>query len=379
MSFFITAHAWKSAVHADIIEKGIEILKKDGFDDAYAFYAPSLDIMTKAVQQPDRQGDTDKGRGYHYYNAKDVNGNKLALSSSGYYRSGKNLLSVPSYTRSARSIFEDNYQLALSFYAMGGTVNLWNSLEYAARCVHMISDLCCTPHTTDLTLTSKYSGRHKQFEFRANDIFSMFTADHGDSEIYEEYGRCETAGENFNLIAEISASFYDTVVHAELDIELDSVIEQMLLLAQKHTAAFLLKFYNDINSANDAIVPSGSYRLINVKHSAALFYWGLYSGFATSPHGIERDIFLVRFSLSRSGYYEIYFAESGERVTLAKNKSARERSYGFKIAKTPLGYRLLSSLSGYTKALAANAIGDVGMAVYDPDNKAHHWIIERVK
>lgn len=378
MSFFITAHAWKSATHADIMEKGIEVLKNDGFADAYDFYYRYLAVMIASAQKPDRQGDIDKGRGFHYYNAKDVGGRKQKQSSAGYYRSGKNVFSSPAFSRSARTIFEDDYQLALSFFAMGGEQNTEKAMEYTARCVHMISDLCCTPHTTDLTLTSRYSSRHKRFEFRANDIFSMFTAAHGDKEIYEEYQRCETAGENFNLIAEISASFYDTVVHAEQGSALDSVIEQMLLLAHKHTAAFLLKLYNDIHTENDALVPSETYRLINAKHSAAFIAGSFCSGYAASPYMLDQVSSLVRFSVNTSGYYEICFAESGERVTLAKSKSTREKPYGFKIAKTPNGYRLLSSLSGFTKALAANIIGDVGMAVYDPDNKAHHWHIEKV-
>lgn len=378
----VTAYAWKGVAHADIFGKGLEILKNDCHNDAYEFYSRYHDVMTDSSMAPDRQGDMDKGSGYHYYNIKDVNGKEQRRSAAGYYRSGKNTMKAPVYSRSARSIFEDNYQLALSFFAMGGETNIVRSMEYVGRCVHMISDICCTPHTTDLTLTSKYSGKHKRYEDRANDVFAMFTASHCDKDIYDEYERCETAGENFNLIAEISASYYDTVVHAELIYGLDAVIKQMLMLAQQHVAAFLLRFYNNIHSDTfiaSAIVPTATYRLINAAHLGALICDKRYpSGFGISSEEKNMDSSLVKLSVNQAGYYEISFIESGKHVNLAKSKSQRDKSYGFKIAKSVNGFRLLSSVSGYTKALAAGRSGGAGMAKYDPDSKAQHWILERV-
>ena len=226
----IIAYAWKSPTHADIVSKALVILDNDGYSEQHDFFAAYADILTEYATVPDRKGDTDKGKGYHYYCVKNVHGRRAQPSDSGYYKSGKNATTPSRYSRSARSIFEDDYQLALTFFASGGAENIALAMQFVGRCMHMISDVCCTPHTTDLTLTSSKSGRHKLFEQYALDIYQRFHAKNGIKSIYSKHISESTVGEHMNDLAAMSAEYYDILIKAKKPTVLDSAIENMLCL-----------------------------------------------------------------------------------------------------------------------------------------------------
>lgn len=374
----IKAYAWKGNTHTDIADKGIDLLRKDGYAEEFVYFDKYRSVIVNYSAVPDQKGDMDKGKGYHYYCAKNIKGKKVPLSKSGYYKSGNNFMARASYSRTARSIFEDNYQLALTFFARNNEESVLKAMEFVGRCVHMISDVCCTPHTTDLTLTSKYSGRHKLFEYRAREIYQDFTAENGDESIYCSHMRQKNVGEVMNGLAAASAEYYGKLMNTKDPDELDGAIGQLLILAQKNTAAFLLRLYKDISQGEIALVSDRVYRLKNV---AAQKYLrtnkGSAAGYCLSKNRSENTLF--RLTADNDGYYVLTAcaADNKDQSLCLMKKCSENEQYGFKIGRAAVGYRLLTSASKFKNAVAASPNGRIYSKLYDPDDPMQHWIFEK--
>ena len=364
----IIAYAWKSPTHADIVSKALEILDNDGYREQHAFFAAYADILTEYATVPDRKGDTDKGKGYHYYCAKNVHGKRAVPTDSGYYKSGKNATTPSRYSRSARSIFEDDYQLALTFFASGGVENFAISMQFVGRCMHMISDVCCTPHTTDLTLTSSKSGRHKLFEQYARDIYQRFHAKNGFDSIYSKHFEESTVGEHMNDLAAMSAEYYDILIKAKKPTELDSAIENMLCLAQRSCAAFLLRFYKDAANKELALQNGKTYYLRSAANGRYLSSKGCFKSGVSLSKTAEKLI----LTANAQGFYELAF-ENGYKLSLAKKKEAQ---YELKIGKSANGYRILTGTSRFINAVTGANNGCVYSKQYDPDDLFQCWYFE---
>lgn len=367
----IIAYAWKSPTHADIVSKALEILDNDGYREQHDFFAAYADILTEYATVPDRKGDTDKGKGYHYYCAKNVHGKRAVPTESGYYKSGKNATAPARYSRSARSIFEDEYQLALTFYALGGAENIAVSMQYVGRCMHMISDVCCTPHTTDLTLTSSKSGRHKLFEQYARDIYPRFHAQNGFDSIYSRHLEESIVGEHMNDLAAMSAGYYDLLIKARKPVVLDSAIENMLCLAQRSCAAFLLRFYKDSANKELALQSGKKYYIRSAANGRYLSSKGCFKSGVSLSQTAEKLI----LTANSQGFYELEF-ESGCKLSLAKIQSAMNE---LKIGKSANGYRILTGTSHFINAVTGAKNGCVYSRLYDPDDLFQCWIFEKTE
>ncbi len=368
----IIAYAWKSPTHADIVSKSLEILANDGYREQHDFFAAYADILTEYATVPDRKGDTDKGKGYHYYCAKNVHGKRAVPTDSGYYKSGKNATTPSRYSRSARSIFEDDYQLALTFFASGGAENIALSMQFVGRCMHMISDVCCTPHTTDLTLTSSKSGRHKLFEQYARDIYPRFHAQSGFDSIYSKHLEENTVGEHMNDLAAMSAEYYDILIKAKKPTELDSAIENMLCLAQRRCAAFLLRFYKDAANKELALQNGKTYYVRSAANGRYLSCGGCFKSGVSLSKTAEKLI----LTANEQGFYELEFVDSGCKLSLAKKQNSQCK---LKIGKSANGYRILTGTSHYINAITGAKNGCVYSKQYDPDNLFQCWYFEAAK
>ncbi len=360
----IKAHAWKSDTHSFIAQNALAILKNDGKAEAYDILSLHAADLLRGATCPDYKGDTDKGHGFHYYCARDMRGKKLELSESGYYKSGKNITSDSAFSRSARTIFEDNYQAALSFYAGGNTHKF---VEFAGRCVHMLSDVCCPPHTSNLTLTSVYARRHKQFEDHAKEIFHRYSADSCEPGIYERFEEGGFGGV-FNELAVKSSDHYDSIVFAKNPDGLDCIIEEMLITAQKNCAAMLERLCRDAVTGK-CIICGEHYCIKNAKTGRYICKGGRI-GLQT----LEKPANVAVFSLDDDGVFNIRL--DGERLTLMKRPSGEDFCYGIKIGNTACGYRLTTAASGYSKAVTVAGSGELCTAIYDPDDISQHWSIE---
>lgn len=378
------AYAWKSSTHEHIAMKALELLSIDGYNEAYSFYSPYRETLAVFTQKPDYKGDVDKGKGWHYYCVTDVNGKKLPSSKNGYLKSGKNLLSTARYSRNARSIFEDNYQSALTFYRLG---NIEKSIEFVARCVHMVADVGCTPHTTNLTLTSVQNSKHKRYEYYTSGVFEKYFADKGDGEVYNLFLSDDCFGDCFNELSRKSASDYDTVVNALGEDDLCETVERSLCVAQQYVAAFLLRFYNDSVSSDRGLLSGSRYIVRNAKS-------GEYICAAISDNerfvycytdDDREDASVLTLRISGDGSYTLVCDEA--KLPLAsrpfikpKDKNAAPKDIiHFKIALTPNGYRITSCDSKYQKALSQSKLDDmIIFQYYNPDDLSQHWILEKV-
>ncbi len=378
------AYAWKSSTHSHIAMKGVDLLAVDGYNDAYSFYDEYRNTIAEYTQKPDYKGDIDKGKGWHYYCVTDVNGDMLPKSQSGYRKSGKNFLSSSKYSRTARSIFEDNYQSALTFYRLGKTEK---SMQFVARCVHMIADVGCTPHTTNLTLTSIHNSKHKRYEYYTSGIFEKCCAPLGDDSVYQLFLEDKYFGECFNELSQKSAKDYDVVVNAATEEDLSITVERALCVAQQYVAGFLLRFYNDATSTNCGLLNGGNYIIKNAQNGEYL---------RVDITDNERFVYCytdddrehaTKFTLriSEDGSYVLVCKScklplSSRPFVKPKDKNAAPKDIiHFKIAVTPNGYRLTSRDSRYLKVLSLSSLDDMTVtSSYNPDELSQHWYIERV-
>lgn len=376
------AYAWKSPTHEYIALKAIELLKIDGYIDAYELYSKYEDTIASHTQKPDYKGDFDKGKGWHYYCVTDVHGNVQKASQSGYRMSGKNLLSPSRYCRTARTIFEDNYQSALTFYKAG---DIEKAMQFVARCVHMIADIGCTPHTTNLTLTSVMNSKHKRYEYHTSSVFTRFEAKHGDADVYDMFMKDNLFGDCLNTLSDISANSYDTVVKAPEESLLDETIENAVCLAQQYVAGFLVRFYTDAINGKVNLLDGGRYYIRNVQTGKYLSVLMTRSGKAYNCHlanakrvtqSLENCSAFI-CSINDDGSY-IFTAENN-RILSAKPYTVSEQkklSFGFKAGETPNGFRLSDKLSSYNAVLCVEE-DKLALKAYNPDELSHHWVFEK--
>ena len=156
------------SVHKTLVYRALSLLLSH-YPDAGNFYVPLTDIIISNVCRPDSTGDYEKGKGRHYYCAA----NSLCIKkhpSGGYYKNG-----IGKYAKSARSMFEEDYTMALTMYKAGFKEN---AAEYLARAIHMLSDICCLPHATGMTYFSRKAAVHKSYEAMARAMYPDSVPEH---------------------------------------------------------------------------------------------------------------------------------------------------------------------------------------------------------
>lgn len=239
------ARAFFSSTHSAIFDNALEILKNDGKSEAYTFYLIHREKISYGVISPDFKGDRNKGSGKHYYSSVDKDGEKLEPSASGYY---KNRLG--NFSSSARTMLEEN--LTMSYIeARNDLLNL--SLDSIGRCVHFISDLGCSVHTTNLISLPTRNNPHHQYEKYAEKHMDNHHSKSCPDELYEAYINNDI-GTMLGILSNISSSFYSDV-KACTPKTFGTVLDKMLPLTENHVAAFLNAYYvtceDKVNSALD--------------------------------------------------------------------------------------------------------------------------------
>ena len=153
-----------SQIHQDILLRALDLLAESG-PDAEAFFRPQLELMLPYTTIADEIGDRENGAGRHYYCGCSTNGTPL-VPVNGYLRNGKGL-----FAKSARSMFEEDYTMALTMHQNGF---ICQSAEYLARAVHMLSDMCCLPHAAKMTYFSSKRNIHIRYEELARVLYPEF-------------------------------------------------------------------------------------------------------------------------------------------------------------------------------------------------------------
>ena len=169
----VDKHKYPS-VHCGIVQAALILLTLDQHPSARRYSVADAEILIKEAASPDRIGDRQQGRGFHYYCAVRPDGSRRTLHPTiGCFQNGRN-----DPAPSPLTMMNTEYRAALTLYRSGRHPAAMRSLT---RALHMLSDICCPPHTCGLTYYSRYAMMHKRYEGRAAQLFWAERVPGGDS------------------------------------------------------------------------------------------------------------------------------------------------------------------------------------------------------
>jgi hypothetical protein len=151
-------------IHKEILIRALKLLGEHS-PEAEKLIRPYLGIIFPYTYRADDKGDRENGAGRHYYCSCSTGGIRKKPV-SGYLRNGKDL-----FAKSARTMFEEDYTMALTMYRSGFPKQ---GAVYLARAVHMLSDMCCLPHAAKMTYFSSKRNVHIQYEELARAMYPEF-------------------------------------------------------------------------------------------------------------------------------------------------------------------------------------------------------------
>ena len=220
------------SVHKNIVYRVLPQLY--GFvPEAREIFEPSLEMFIDTVCAPDREGDYEKGSGKHYYCACNSFGIRLSPS-AGYYRNG-----MTRFSQSARTMFEEDYTMALTFWKAGFREK---ALSHLARALHMLQDMCCLPHAARMTYYTPKKKIHRAYE----DLAKMMYPDSvppqeikaADLHLFDDRRSFRKA---LNSIVEVIPQEIP-MLHTDPEF----AIMHRIYTAEKAAAAFFCRFCRDI-------------------------------------------------------------------------------------------------------------------------------------
>ena len=228
----------KRNVHQTIVLRSLIVLKMV-YPETEKFYAPMLKTMMQYAKRPDRKTDYENGKGYHYYCACSPDGKRLPRI-NGYYMNGKG-----ETAKSARTMLEEDYTMAITMYRTGFNEK---SAEFLGRAVHMLSDICCLPHSSGMTYFSKKRNVHKAYEALAEAIYPEFVPQQKTNALPPYFLIHSDFEKSVNRIVEKSMK--------EIPFFIDDPfrhISQQLNDTEIYTASLLLRFYQDTLLPEDEV------------------------------------------------------------------------------------------------------------------------------
>ena len=360
------AYAWFGNTHKDILEKALQILEMQENKTYYDFFIDYKNVLLKACTEPDSKGDTDRGSGLHYYCAANRKGAELE-SVNGYYRNRRKR-----FNRTARTMLEENYTMALSLYKSGEERAAMHQL---GRALHFIQDIGCTVHSSGIMYMDTKKNPHNAFETLSQRKYAE--ADPPKTINKQIKKACETSIEQAaNKLAQLSSKYAADVLTVDPD-TLEKVCKSTLPTAQQYTACMMIRFYEDATSNN------GNFLLDGKEYS---FKNERTSGFLTiTPKGIVLDEAKADMKqkltviLKADGTVVLIDKEKGfvnKKCNGFANYENKEKAIGLRAAA--LGnrrYRLTTQGTKYKKVLSANNNGSLRICRFDPNDKGAIWII----
>ena len=151
-------------IHQEIFIRTLKLLGEH-CPEAEALIRPNTEIMLPYTIRADEKGDRENGAGRHYYCGCTSNGIPRKPV-GGYLLNGKDL-----FAKSARTMFEEDYTMALTMH-YGGFIK--QGAIYLARAVHLMSDMCCLPHAAKMTYFSSKRNVHMCYEELARAMYPEF-------------------------------------------------------------------------------------------------------------------------------------------------------------------------------------------------------------
>jgi hypothetical protein len=225
----------RRSVHKNLVYRALPLLY-EYVPQAEDIFKPHLDVLIDMACAPDREGDYEKGMGRHYYCGVNSFGRKLSPV-GGYYKNG-----IGRFSRSARTMFEEDYTMSLT---------LWNAgfheqgIIHLARAVHMISDMNCLPHATKMTYYSFKKCIHQSYECLAKTMYPDSVPEQrlaeSDLHLFDDRS---SFGNVLNRMVEQEATEVSSVKTEPV-----KSIMARLYSAEKAVAALLFRFISDIDKA----------------------------------------------------------------------------------------------------------------------------------
>lgn len=220
-------------VHRTLLLRSLIILKKL-HPETEDFFSPMMKTLMPYAKRPDKKGDYENGMGRHYYCALSVSGKELTQVNS-YYRNG-----IKKMSKSARTMFEEDYTMALTMQRAGFIENCG---RFLGRAVHMLSDMCCLPHTASMTYYSAGRGFHKAYENLAEAIYPELVPEQTPEELPELFSSRDNFAGDLNKIALETAGGLEAVKADPLE-----AVKKHLLRTELVISAFLMRFYDDMTT-----------------------------------------------------------------------------------------------------------------------------------
>lgn len=202
-------------IHKFINVQALEILKNDGFEDAYGFFSDFITQLNAGVVWAD-QDLKSMGHFYNPFKEKGLYGNRNALSLSAEY-----------------------YGKALFYWK---TEDIDNSMFYLGAAVHLVQDMTVPQHANIRLLDS-----HKQYETFIKRTY-LHTPEFSTSRGGYYYMQC--IAEAITCNARNAIKIFSKLKEIEdQEKRFYTITKFTLPLAQKTTAGCLLMFYRDVASS----------------------------------------------------------------------------------------------------------------------------------
>lgn len=361
------ASAWASSTHYDLVENALDLIaqnqNKRKVGDFYKDYRH--DILSGCVE-PDHKGDVDKGSGRHYYSCVNSKGKKLPIV-NGYYQNR-----LGRFSKSARTMFEENYTSAVNLYKSG---KIKNAMHVLGRAVHFLEDAGCTVHVSNMRYAPKENNVHYAFEkfIGKNGIFKADRIDKRLTKIYEQDNFAEEVMNRMSKAASRYRANIETL-DEQAYINTAKVMHSMIV---QNISALLYRFYCDCMTDNDNFVCDEQF--YKIKHEAT----GLVM--TVTPERVILD----KPDDTKEQVFKISMLDNGAFGLKTKKEgyvSGNFKSYNFlKIGSKPSGFRaacigknrfrLTTEDTEYEKVLGIGKKGIVSVEKFDPADPNQIWVI----
>lgn len=360
------AEAWFSETHSDITEKAVALLEKDNKIKPYNFYKNYIEELTAGSVEPDNDGDIDKGLGTHYYSCSNSKGKELS-EVKGYY---KNRLGR--FSKSARTMLEENYTSALSLYKSGKTAEAMHTL---GRALHFIEDMGCTVHTANMKYLDKPANAHYAYEKHINTLCKQYSADKCDKRLQKSYGS-DGFTQGLNKLVKLSSRFAQSI--SKLDPKaFDDAAKSTIPVVQQNASALLLKFYDDCCTDNGNFLCDGKlYTLKNEASGLVITVTPKGLSLAAPDKELEQKLQLCIYD---KGAFGLKISDGG-----FVSENCKGYDY-LKLGAVPalfrLGgygkkrFRISAGGTGFEKVLTCTKSGGLSVSEFEPENSAQIWII----
>lgn len=364
----IKAEAWFTQTHKDITENALELIEKENKKALSAFYAPYKEQLVKGSVDPDNSGDCDKGAGMHYYSCATEKGKALPQK-AGYFRNR-----VGDYSKSARTMLEENYTCALNLYKNN---KLPEAMYCLGRAAHFVEDIACPVHTANMRYLPKPGNPHNAFEKHANTISKKFMPERFDKRLLKTYlgDGFETAA---NKLAGISNKYAEPI--SKLDpIAFDNAVKGMVPVAVQNVMALMTKFYDDCKGENGNYIADG--KLYTLRNEASgLLMTVTAKGIALEKADRSKEQRLAAV-LSENGTFALRSADGGfVSASLKGFDYPKGDTPGAQFRAAALGknrFRITTEGTQFAKVVACTKTGGLAVSDFVPGDKLQVWILNK--